>query len=386
MRIPLMMGLLAIAWPAGAMAQPGKYSAVVILPEIELRAGPSWRFPAAGKLKKDEQVIVHHEDGLWAAILPPPGSQSWVNHRFLGEFDPHATVKQNALIMADNTEVRIGSDKGLPLTVTQVKLPKGTWVEIDGAKKQDENSFWYPITPPEGEYRWLPKEALGTPSPLAPPPVFVKNAGPSPGDPPSNAPTPVSLTSNGSKPAPAAPDARWDKAEQAERSGDYATAEKFYTLVYQDLRQKNSDPELLLVCYNRIIRCQDRQRLNATATRTPLTPPPLAPGARAPASLQAPTTASSGASGAAWPPEPRPASSRTTGAGNLRRAGFFIGEKQAYAFEDANGQLLYYVTAGKNVGLDAYVNRRVELTGNVQVRGDIRGGEYMIVSDVTAIK
>ena len=351
---------------------------------MEMRAGPSWQFPATGKLKKDEQVIVHHEDGGWAAILPPAGAMSFVNHRFLGEFDPNATGKQNALVMADNVEVRIGSDKGLPLTVTQVKLPRGTWVEIDGPKQREENSVWYPITPPEGEYRWLPKEALGTPSPLAPPPVFVKNAAPAPVD-ANDAKTPGNLTSIGPKPAPVAQDVRWDKAEQAERSGDFASAEKFYTMVYQDLRQKNADPEMLLVCC-RIIRCQDRQRLNAATPRTTLTPPPLAPGAQPPASLQAPSSSSSGASGAPWPADPRPTALRTTGAGNLRRAGFFIGDKQAYAFEDANGQLLYYVTAGRNVGLDAYVNRRVELTGNVEVRGDIRGGEYMTVTDVTAIK
>ena len=44
-------------------------------------------------------------------------------------------------------------------------------------------------------------------------------------------------------------------------SGDYATAEKLYTLVLHDLRQKNADPEMQLICYNRITKCQDRSRL-----------------------------------------------------------------------------------------------------------------------------
>src|SRR5258708_3781808 len=104
----------ALCVTASAQAQPGKYSAAVVLPEIQMRAGGSWQFPATGKLKKGEQVIVHHEDGAWVAILPPPGTVSWVNHRFLGEFDPNGASKQNALVMADNVEVRLGQEKGGP--------------------------------------------------------------------------------------------------------------------------------------------------------------------------------------------------------------------------------------------------------------------------------
>ena len=46
---------------------------------------------------------------------------------------------------------------------------------------------------------------------------------------------------------------------------------------------------------------------------------------------------------------------------------------------------MYYVTAGNGVGLDAFVNRKVELFGSVQVRGDVRGGQYMVVSQVNPL-
>jgi hypothetical protein len=378
MRTLQLVGLTAALCLSGtAQAQPGKYSAAVLLPEIQMRAGASWQFPPTGKLKKGEQVIVHHEDGAWVAVLPPPGTVSWVNHRFLGEFDANGIGKQNALVMADNVEVRIGQEKGGPLGVTQIKLPRGTWVEITGPKLKDETSTWYPITPPDGEYRWLPKEALGAPSPLAPPPVFVKSGN----TPPTSEKTPGSLTSIGPKPAAAAQVPLWDKAEQAERSGDYALAEKLYTQIYQELRQKNGDPDLLLVCYNRIIKCQDRQKLDGPIRTVPN------PDANKSASLQPPSGSNTSAVGIAWPNGASGnGGDRSTGPGNLRRAGFQIDGKQAYALENTRGQVLYYVTSGKGVGLDAFVNRQVDLIGAVQVRGDIRGGPYMVVSQVNPVR
>jgi hypothetical protein len=389
MRILLTIGLLlAVLWmPSSLHAQPGKYSAAIILDGIETRSGGSWQYLPTGKLKKGEQVIVHHEDGGWVAILPPAGAVSWVNHRFLGELDVNAQGKQNVLITADNTEVRLGSDKGLPLAVTQVKLPRGTWVEIQGPKVQPQgDSIWYPIAPPEGEYRWLPKEALGPPAPLAPPPVFVKSTTPSTLDAPNGGRTPGSLTSNGSGPSAfAMQDPQWNKAEQAERAGDFATAEKLYSIIYRDLRQKNSDPERLLVCYNRIIKCQDRLRLDPAPVR-PTLPQSVVVGAQPAVVLQPPNGSNSGLTGSAWPNTANSAPTKSTGVGNLRRAQFAIDGKQAYAFENAGGQLTYYVTAGNGVSLDPYVNRRVELTGNVQVRGDIRGGEYMVVTQINASK
>jgi hypothetical protein len=376
MRTVRWVGLLVAAagLASPARAEPGKYTAAVVLPEIELRSGPSWQYKPTGKVRKGEQVIVHHEDGGWAAVVPLPGAVSFVNHRFLGEFDPNGSGKQNALVMADNVEVRVGVDKGGPLPVTQVKLPRGTWVEIAGPKTRDENTTWYPITPPEGEYRWLPKEALGAPAPLTPPPVFVKSGQ---GD-----KTPGTLTSVGPKPAAAVGNAQWDKAEQAEKAGDYALAEKLYTLLYQDLQRRNSDPELLLVCYNRIIKCQDRLRLDGGPRPAPAAPSSSDP-AKSPAALQAPTGSNTGASGLAWPNDPKATGGqRWTGPGSLRRAGFTIDGKQAYALENSRGQLTYYVTAGPNVSLDQYVNRQVDLLGNVQVRGEIRGAQYMVVTQV----
>jgi len=376
----IVLALAITVAPGTVVAQPGKYSAAIVLPEIQMRAGGSWQFPPTGKLKKGEQVIVHHEDGGWVAILPPAGSVSWVNHRFLGEFDPNNSGKQNALVMADQVEARIGGEKNGPLAVAQVKLPKGTWVEITGAKVREDNTTWYPIVPPEGDYRWLPKEAVGAPSPLTPPPVFVKSDA---AFPTNQQKMQGSLTSNGTKPSTMVQHPQWDKAEQLERTGDYAGAEKLYMQIYQELRTRNADAESLLVCYNRVIKCQDRLRLDANSPRPSFTPPVLAVGAQPSATLQTPSGSSTGVTGVAWPADSRTSANslKSTGPGNLRRAQFTIDGKQAYALEGTSGRVSYYVT-GKGVSLDTFVNRQVELMGDIQVRGDIRGAQYMVVTQV----
>jgi hypothetical protein len=97
--------------------------------------------------------------------------------------------------------------------------------------------------------------------------------------------------------------------------------------------------------------------------------------------------------GTAWPTDPRPSGvgtgtggQRWSGPGSLRRAGFQIDNRQAYALENNRGQIIFYVTAGNGVSLDPHVNRQVDLLGTVQVRGEIRGGQYMIVSQVNAAR
>jgi hypothetical protein len=77
---------------------------------------------------------------------------------------------------------------------------------------------------------------------------------------------------------------------------------------------------------------------------------------------------------------------KSSGSGILRRAPFFIDNKQAYALQTNNGELLYYVTAGQGLNLDGQIAKRVELLGKVEVRGDLRGAPYMIVTKILPAK
>jgi len=80
---------------------------------------------------------------------------------------------------------------------------------------------------------------------------------------------------------------------------------------------------------------------------------------------------------------PLPASSQTpavnstancqwSGWGWLRRAPFFVDNKQAFALENSQGSLRLYVTAQPGVNLDSYVNRTVNLYGKMIYRGDLK--------------
>ena len=44
--------------PAWSYAQPGRYSSVIQLNDIEMRAGPSWKMAKTGKLKKGDLALL----------------------------------------------------------------------------------------------------------------------------------------------------------------------------------------------------------------------------------------------------------------------------------------------------------------------------------------
>ena len=71
-------------------------------------------------------------------------------------------------------------------------------------------------------------------------------------------------------------------------------------------------------------------------------------------------------------PSSSSANCQWSGWGWLRRAPFFVDNKQAYALENSQGSLRLYVTAQPGVNLDTYVNRTVNLYGKMNYRGDLK--------------
>jgi hypothetical protein len=390
--------LLSLIFAGTVSAQNGKFTATVKLDKMEMRAGHSWQFPKVGELKKGEQVLVHHEEDHWVAIYPPPGSVSWIQARFLDRVDPHQT-RQNVAVIVDpsmQAEVHVVAPTA-PKEVNriyQVKLPRGTIVEVLGGavpvKDETSSTSWYPITPPEGEYRWIPRQAIGDPTPAAPPPQFVQNDTQNAktvalrGD-PRNPPTGSSV--NAAQSAPMLPE--YEKAEQAEKAGNYALAEEMYTRCYYKYRGQGGDHELATVCYNRIVACQQRQKLEGATPRTNAPPPPSNGYNPPAASISGPTnttqtsnpftTSSGNTNTAAQDPAP---GQTWTGPGILRRAGSPIDDKPAYALMDSKGKIICYATATPGIDLDRYLNLSVSLLGRLETRGTIRGGPYMVATQV----
>lgn len=269
----LLVGLLTLVamgparWVA---AQPLLGVATIARPEVEVRAGPSERYPVVGRLRQGETVHIRGEEGAWVAIAPPRGAISWVNHRFLGEFDPNHKGRQNAVIMANRVEVRLGTTLAAgPLPVKQAELALGTIVEIVGPKAIHENSVWYPIASPSQEVRYVPRSALGgirlgngvahgAASSAASATSAISAASP-------NGTTASTVADPWNDPQTRS-SARawlnrhplWQRSEQAEQAGNLLLAEGCLQDLVKELRQSNSEPALVLECLNRMNALRER--------------------------------------------------------------------------------------------------------------------------------
>jgi uncharacterized protein YgiM (DUF1202 family) len=381
-----------------AAEPPAKYSGTIIFKEIEMRAGPSLKYPQTGALQKGEQVLIAKEEEKWYAILPPSGSVSWVNHLFLGKYDPALQGKQNAVIMKDNVPVRILGEFELDSTeknrtpVVQMKLSRGTIVEIIGPKRKIDDSTWYPIKPPVGEYRYIPKFAVGNLKEMEVPVSVAKNNVQVGNVNEKDPPTPSNNTTSTTTAKVNHPS--WGEAELLQSRGQFAEAERIYTQIYQELKNKKADLDDLLTCLNRIDDCRQKVKpatsssipRESTSRSASLENPTFRPSQPPPPQTRKDWPTSRVAEDQNRNPEPDRGNFKSTGNGMLRRTPFLIDNKQAYALEKERGDVLYYVTAQSGINLDGYLNKRVELLGTEQVRGDVRGAPYMVVSKVNPVK
>ncbi len=114
-----------------------------------MRSGPGRDYYPTAKLRKGERVEVYRQDpGGWLAIRPPRDSFAWVNKRHL---DPDGTGL--AAVNSDQVVARVGSAFSEVRDVIQVRLERGEMVELIGDTPDD--SPWYKIAPPAGEFRWV---------------------------------------------------------------------------------------------------------------------------------------------------------------------------------------------------------------------------------------
>jgi hypothetical protein len=339
----LAVGLL-IAGPT--RAEPPRRTGTVDIDGVEVRAGHALAYPAVGQLRKgDVVIVVREEETGFLAIQPPPGSVSWIRQIHLGKVEPGENGKANVPVAVEAAEVMAGTDSsGKPTNRVTVRLPKGTIVETVGPALRVDNASWLPITPPEGDLRWIPKSALRAASltALAPPPPYRPEA-------------PAFTVSEGSKgdaiarpavgtlPKVLTEHRLWADASAAEKGGEYARARSLYARIYQDLWDRRAERDAIVICYNRYTRCDEMvKRGDGAAER---------PGADA----------------------PRPA-----GSGKWSTPGFlqelqkvFVDGQQVYSLQDDRGNVIYYVTAGAGVNLKNYGGKRVQLYGVVAQRAEL---------------
>jgi hypothetical protein len=391
MRPALVIGIMSclLGGANSALADPEPYNAIIRVPEVQVLSGPSSTgYYPTSLLRRGEEVRVMKEEDGWLAIVPPADSFSWVKDLFVSKIDPVA----NTATVRETAEVRVGSalnpDKR---NVTKVKISPGSLIVIlDDKPAYGEDGAWIKIQPPTNEYRYIPADAIQPPAPK------VQTVSPPPSGPPPALGSPTSTQ------APPAGDSLWYRAEQAERAGNPAEAERLFL----QLAHETPDHDLQMRCYNRIHFLREGRRTSYPTGYQPgrpsdssytnnygqnrLVPSPGYPG-------NPYMTASRATSQYTYAPVPPagktpPVTSTANSAGNcqwsgwgwLRRAPFFVDNKQAYVLENSQGMPRLYVTAQPGVNMESYVNRTVNLYGKMMYRGDLRTN-YMTACQLTPL-
>ncbi|MSU77032.1 MAG: SH3 domain-containing protein [Gemmataceae bacterium] len=162
------MTSLVSALPVFAQTYPAK--APVVLAEVEVRSGPTKNFYPTSKLYRNQEVIVLSESKEapgWLEIVPPAGSFSWINSKYVKQIDGRLGY--------------VEADAGRPIPVLpgstlvnqepnreSMKLTAGTCVVIVDRPLKIQNETWLPIQPHPSERRYLPIEAVRAVQPVTP--------------------------------------------------------------------------------------------------------------------------------------------------------------------------------------------------------------------------
>jgi uncharacterized protein YraI len=145
------------------------YSAFVAANEAAVRAGPGETYYPVLNLKVGDAVEVWRQDpGGWLAVRPPEGSFTWISADFIQQ-----TGEKTGRIVGNEVNARIGTKFSDLRDAIQVQLSAGDEVDILESRTLrtgDQETLWYKILPPAGEFRWIAaKHVVLHPSQLPPP-------------------------------------------------------------------------------------------------------------------------------------------------------------------------------------------------------------------------
>ncbi|MFO0958639.1 MAG: hypothetical protein U0800_14615 [Isosphaeraceae bacterium] len=176
MGLVLVMFLAWAGWPPDDLDRPG----LVIEDGAEVLDAPDPGALPTGKLHRGERITVRHRDiAGWLAIVPPPGSLSWVEDRGLRDLgDGRCRVEADQAIVRSG---RLGAR--LPGTV-QATLPLGSIVrKVEKPPlvlgEGESRRTWLAIEPVENECRYVLASAVDVIEPGSPrSPSTRQDAGP----------------------------------------------------------------------------------------------------------------------------------------------------------------------------------------------------------------
>src|SRR5262249_14194717 len=270
-----------------------------------------------------------------------------------------------------------------------------------------EDVPWLEIAPPPGEIRYLPSSQVerigGTTTTAAASPAPVPQAG---GDHEPAPPVPRPKASG--FPMSDGPDSRLVEAQRAEEAGDRERAIQLLTAVGNDYARTNE--KLANSCFHRAARLKQQTGLAPAVTccqPAPNGPATLAPSApdrvdnRGVPSAGLPPVGQNSVAGGSWQPinpkvqggqvlqssfvqnPPQAPPNQPTRIGRLYKAGRTLEDHPTYRLE-APGSFLY-VLAQPGGDLEKMVGQKVELTGKIVYRGDLRAN-LLTVSQVHEAK
>ncbi|HEV3435716.1 MAG TPA: hypothetical protein VG122_00055, partial [Gemmata sp.] len=397
MRFTLVAAFTLVGVSSAAFGQSGPYLATVIDSGAKLRANPSEVYPDTATLRQGDRLLVDHEEpNGWLAVQDAPGklySLSWVIMQFV-DFDTTKPLPQNVTVQDDTTLAPGQIGVAQPLTyIRQTKIPAGTILTVVGQKVLYEGKSWYPVIPPSGDFRYIPKqlvrmdkianvsgytvrESSASQLPNTFPPAAITPVGsnipPQPftttpniiGGPPAlpTVGTPVASgsstvpTSIGSSPTAAKPVVQnplWAQAEAAEQDGRPDDAEKLYFQLARLMNEPSGDHDIANMCYTRIHSLREKKRTSASGTtastpRTTIVNPTQSVNAN-----PTPTV------GLVSPPAGGNLKPGVIASGKLTRSALNIDGPRSYALEDTTGARLVYVVPGQGVDLERCLNMRV---------------------------
>jgi uncharacterized protein YgiM (DUF1202 family) len=320
--IAALAGLLAVAGPALAQNYPAEQS--IMLPDVEVRSGPSKVYFATSKLKQGDKVVVlrANKDPNWLEIKPPADSFSWINAKYVKQIDAtHGFVdcdptKPAPILPGSKIVDQPPNSEGLKLTA-------GTVVVLIARPLGVQGETWLPIAPHPSEVRYIPAEAV------SPAKVVVAQQ--------------VGSTNWTLGAGVFTTDPNFAAAEKLYAAGDYAKARP----LYQQVVNTTTDTNLKILAMNKLASMPQAGTTPAqTASRTAMSPG--TPNANL-MKLKEP----------AWTQYGRLYETKLTG-----DAG-----QPLYAMDVGGGQTIY-VSTDSSKSLKGYVNRTISVYGPTMYRAD----------------
>lgn len=423
--------LLLLGYPTSGNAQTVQKQITQSQAEVHCQPGDlNGTIFVTNTLNAGEWIsLVEDLNNGWLKILPPRGSFSWIRKKDLvAALYPNPNYQEIYIVNNDGgTKTFVGSDREPKKkeSVFGATLPRGTQVmRVQRDSYFDHEGEWLPIVPPEpngpnGEYRYLRKEAVA--NRLVP--VAAKPNDPFPGNHSTFTGTTTSAAQPGITPLPPmlpgtlAPQQMteaqkmWQKAQQAERSGDLNQAMELYSQMATRTPSNSFDHDLAMQGLNRVYFLRESQR-NPVTNTIPTLPAStmVANETRSNGSPGIPVSRNAAQSNSAPNPYPpgstpvptvpivtsnfspdgnplQPAQKFTTCVGNLTRSGRGVANRKTYVFQgtDPSGaSIRLYASPQTGIDLDPFLDHRVELTGPMVYNGELRAN-YMIVEHVRVV-